>query len=180
MVFNINPGAQIPHLVKGDICVIQGNEYPYLGEVGSKVEIPLTCIGVFKIKLTGQYYLRHKKDQVIEREYTNQIVSAVLNDTAPITRERVNKEIFNVPICQGDNYLKVLLKQILNSMKIDLRDYKDRFGNDNRMNNMRRLITGPANLTYEKFLEWLEILEYSHGISIYKPDGSIFNYEEHQ
>lgn len=175
MVYSINPNDVIPHLIKGDICVIGGVEYPYLGEFNSKIDVPKNKLGVYYIKPLKSYCLRHmKKDAIDPEQNVRNIVSAALNDRAPVMRERVNKEIFSSSIEPSDNYLKVILKQILNSLQIDLRDYKDKFGDDNRMNNMKRLITNPVNLSYEKFTEWLDILGLTHEITIKNLDGSIF------
>lgn len=176
MIYEIQPGSVIPHLIKGDICVINGAEYPFLGEFDAKKQVPAKH-GVYYLKPVCQYHLRHEKSNGVEKLFgSDHIVNMVLNDTAPVLRERINKEIFNVPIQPGDNYLKVILKNVINSMQIDLRDYKPKFGSDNRMNNMRRLLVGDQNLTYEKFLEWFDILGYSNEILVYDPDGKLVEF----
>lgn len=180
MVYDITPGMNFPYLIKGDVCNIDGIDYLFIGDVKSKTELPVGQINVvYRIENDGiqRYYLRHQKSEAVGKKFNQSIIQHIANDTSPVIRERVNKVVFTVPIEAEDNYLKVRVKQIINHMQIDIRDYKDRFGSDNRMNNMRRLLTGPANLTYEKFLEWLDILGYTHDMTIYDTDGKIFKCE---
>ena len=71
--------------------------------------------------------------------------------------------------------MKVAIKQILHEMQIDINDYRSRFSSDNHINNMKRLMVSDANITFDKFLEWLDILGYSYQLNIIRPDGTSFS-----
>ena len=175
MVHNISPGGIIENMHAGDTCVICGKEYPFLGYINSTSELKRNSVGVYIIRATNKVLLRHPKT---ENEVTSSFQSQQLNyiekgikDEPIDNKPRYIKEVFNPPIKPTDNYLKVRLKKILNIIQIDIRDYKDKFQNDNHLNNMRRLIIGDANLTYEKFIEWLDILGYNNEVIIYDNNG---------
>lgn len=176
MIYKLYPGSRMPHLVPGDICNIGGKDFPYIGEYNSKNDIPKGLIGVFKNLTTDNYELRHSKtDFGIIEEYNKHMLVQMANDPEPLPVERVNKEIFDPPILPTDNHLKVAIKQILHEMQIDINDYRSRFSSDNHINNMKRLMVSDANITFDKFLEWLDILGYSYQLNIIRPDGTSFS-----
>lgn len=183
MVHNISPGGEIiENMHVGDICLICGKEYPFLGYINSKSELNPKSIGVYIVKETQQVLLRHPKKEInLIRSFQSQQLNLIekgIKDEPVDNKPKYIKEVFNPAIKANDNYLKVRLKKILNIMQIDIRDYKDKFQNDNHLNNMRRLIIGDANLTYEKFIEWLDILGYTHDVIIYDNNGNVVSDNE--
>ncbi len=174
MVHSINPGGILPYMQRGDICVIGGKEYPFIGRIRSVKELG-NASGVYILESNGKYYLRHpkKETEIIDafRESQIEAVATGIAENPIAAAPNYVREIFDPPITESDNYLKVKLKKIIHYMQIDIRDYKNRFQNDNHYNNMRRLLVTDANLTIEKFQEWMDILDCAYEMKVYAPNG---------
>jgi hypothetical protein len=172
MIYQLYPGIQIPKLVIGDIVIIQGQNFTFRGEVQDKASIPPQTVGVYLCKDTKDYILHHpKRDTEIIQEYTEHMVKNIAKDDTQITREKQNKDVFVLPIHPEDNYLKVILKRILIRLKIDFNDYRFKFSSDNHFNNTKRAIQGSSNISFEKFIEILDILDLKYEINIFGKDG---------
>lgn len=162
----------------GDICIVNGCRLPFIGTISYAETYKHQYPCVYILKENGNIWFRHPKG---DKEIFAMTMQYKLNQSASNTnnfgksRDRIDKEIFVVPPSPNDNYLKLIIKNILMQKQIDLKDIKDKFDNVNHMNNMKRLITSNANLTYEKFVEWLEILGWSHKIDVYNENGQIYN-----
>jgi hypothetical protein len=175
MIYRLYPGSPIPKLIVGDTVIIMGKSFPYRGEVESKASMPLVQ-GIYKCIDTENYYLRHSiKDTEIIHGYTNHLVKEVATDNTPVTREKKNKDIFVLTILPEDNFLKVILKRILIKLRIDFNDYRHKFMSDNHFNNTKRAIQGGSNISFEKFVEILDILDLKYKIDIFTKDGEPFD-----
>jgi hypothetical protein len=174
MKYYLYPGCEIPNLIEGDIVYVKNKAFIYRGSVPTYDQIPYGIEGLYFIEATRKYNLRHnKKYEDIIALYRDYELQSIAQKTVPTLRNKVHKEVFAFPVEESDNYLKVLVKKILLTMKVDMREYRNKFRNDNDMNNMKRLISsGKGKLTYEKFVEWLEVLGYSHTITLYDPEGN--------
>jgi hypothetical protein len=167
VIYKLYPGCNIPWFVYGDTAIIGGKEFRFLGEAAFPNKIPME-VGLYRISSNNTYILRHSTcDKDIISEYQGYHLEKIVEDLSPVKRERQDKEIFCVPIYPEDNQLKVILKKVFFTIQVDLRDYRHKFSSDNHINNMKRLITGPANLSYEKFSEFLDILGLNCNIEIY-------------
>lgn len=176
MVYKIYPGCRIPFLVPGDICNIGGTDFKYLGEYANAKSVPYGLIGVYKNLASNSYELRHKQsDTAIIESYNNYMINQIANDPTPMPPERVVKEVFDPPITNKDNYLKIQIKQILHRKQLGINELRPRFSSDNHMNNMRRLLISDVNLTMEKYLEWLDILGFTFDrIVLLDENGEVF------
>jgi hypothetical protein len=170
----IYPGSDVPFALPGDEFEIEGKVFPYIGELNSIADansyIP---VGVYRIKLTGNYFLHHSKSQnpEIVEAYQQHKLQLLESDNEIYKREKVSKEIFRANIKQNDSHLKVVMKKLLDALQIDIHDYKDKFQNDNHMNNMKRLITSDAGLTFDKFVEFINIFDCAFNLEVYLPNG---------
>jgi hypothetical protein len=172
MIYQLYPGSPIPNLKIGDSVIIRGKKFLYRGEVEDKSSIPKKAVGLYLCKDSNNYYLHHpKRDTEIIQEYNAYMVQNIAMDTAPITREKKNKDVFVLPIYSEDNYLKVVLKRILIKLQIDFNDYRYKFVSDNHFNNTKRAIQGTSNISFEKFIEILDILDLSYNIDIFRKNG---------
>jgi hypothetical protein len=164
-------------MIPGDFVMVNNRKFVYRGIVPTVTDVPHGQAGVYFIQKLRQYLLRHPTEYSdIVQSYADYTIQQMIH-LGPAVHERVSKEVFSAPINPEDNYLKSLIKKILLREQIDIKDYRDRFINDNHMNNMKRLITGTSNLTYEKFIEWSEVLGYSHSIHLYDSKGVEFDHE---
>jgi hypothetical protein len=164
-------------MIPGDFVMVNNYKFVYRGMVSTVTDVPHGQPGVYFIQKLRQYLLRHPTEFIdIVQSYSDYMIHQMVH-SGPAVHERVSKEVFSNPINADDNYLKVLIKKILLKERIDIKDYRQRFINDNHMNNMKRLITGNSNLTYEKFIEWSEVLGYTHSIHLYDEHGDEFDHE---
>lgn len=149
---------------------ILGYELKYLGEFNSINDVP-NELGFYTLLSTNELYARHPKNEYfkpLQIQAMSSNIQNISNDRVIRKRERMNKEILEVEIMPDDNHLKVLIKQIIQNNDIDLKDYRHKFKSDNHLNNMKRLLVADNNMTWEKFLEWLDILEYEYKLGIQK------------
>lgn len=188
MLYKLNPTEVAPYLVPGDQCEVAGHVFDYIDEVNNYKEIPPNKIGLFRLKdeterqKTPIYMLVHPRIwSSITRARQEEIFSQIAADNSIIEEpkiDRPDKNVFAPPIYPEDNELKVRIKQILQQEQIDIRDLRPKFRSDNHMNNLSRLIKNRGvELTWNRFLEWLDILGYSHQVSIYGPDGNLCTFE---
>ncbi len=180
MIYTLQPGSTIPKFKMGDTAVIMGKCFPYRGSVATKKQIPPLSIGIYLCTDTMQYCLHHvkKDDPEIITAYNMHIITSISEDKTPVTREKQFKEIFTIPITPEDNYLKVLVKRALQTLKIDIADYRHKFNNENHYNNTKRSLISESTLSYEKFCEILYILDLKHTIQIYDADNKPFIFED--
>jgi len=179
MVYQLFPGIQIPLLKIGDVLVISGKQFQYRGTVRSLKDIP-QVVGVYLCLDNNSYYLHHKKDENkdIIMAYNKHHVENIAKDDNPVTRIPENIEIFTVPIYPEDNFLKMLIKKVLYTLKLDTVQYKKLFMNENHYNNTKRSLTSKSVLSYEKFCELLDLLGLTHTITISYKDGSDFTFDK--
>jgi hypothetical protein len=167
------------YIAIGDTCVINNNIFVYRGDISTIQEcydrqMPL---GVYRLLDTDEFVLFHDRNVTgdIVEAYHDYMIDQMETDTEVTPRKKVQRNIFKVEIKHTDNYLKVLIKKILTEMQIDFHDYENRFKNENAMNNMKRLIQGNTNITWEKFAELSDILGFTWELSIHLPNGEKLN-----
>ena len=172
-----------PILQLGDTVTIFDNIYPFKGNIATKHDIPnkqtKDSIGVYLCLDTNNYYLHHlSSEKHIISAYRNLTIKAIATDNSPVTRIPETTEIINFPIYLEDNFLKVLIKRILNVKQLDVMQFKKLFHNENHYNNTKRALLSKSSLSYEKFCEMLDLLGMSHVITILDQDKNIFKLED--
>lgn len=191
MLYELTPTEIAPYLVDGDQISVAGHIFDYKGEVNTAKEIPPGIIGAFRLKdetdrqKTPIYMLVHPRIwNSITRSRQEALFSQIAADNSIMEEpkiERPDKNVFAPPIYPEDNTLKVKIKQILQKEQLDIRDLRPKFRSDNHMNNLSRLIKNRGvELTWNRFLEWLDILDYSYGLDIYDASGNPCNFIEDQ
>ncbi len=189
MLYELNPTEIAPYLVEGDQASIGGHIFDYKGEVDNIKKIPPNTIGLFRLKdeslrqKTPIYSLVHPIIwSSITRARQDAIFSQIAADNSVLEEpkiDRPDKNVFAPPIYPDDNELKVRIKQILQREQLDIRDLRPRFRSDNHMNNLARLIKNRGvELTWNRFIEWLDILNYSHKVDIYDSNGNLCDFSE--
>ena len=73
--------------------------------------------------------------------------------------EEVKKGVFNVPITEGDDPLKRLIKVAIFKKVVYLKDYKQRGTTAHLINNMRSGLKGKQKMSIPCIMNWCEILD---------------------
>ena len=83
-----------------------------------------------------------------------------------------DKRIFKVPLVEGEDPLKRLIKVALIKMNVDLNDYKDKGSTPHLINNMRSALKRSSKMMMPYFVYWCEILGVDYLLTITDPsDG---------
>ena len=69
-----------------------------------------------------------------------------------------NSEIYTATIRENDDFLKYMVKELINRKHINLRNYKGRFNNEYALNNMKSGLNKSTKMTVPNFTKWMEVL----------------------
>lgn len=154
-------------LKKGYAYIKDDVVYPYRGKVKGTAD--LSAPGIYK--KSGEHIFTEPSDDEIETLYdVSHIVSL---DTEMIMHHieehsenygvseviiNNNSDIYKPSITEDDDFLKYIVKQIILSKKINLRDYKSKFPNEYALNNMKSGLNRKTKMTVPNFKSWCEIL----------------------
>jgi len=159
-------------LVIGSSYLIFGYRLEYFGQFTTVDEALEKCpnkVGFYIVR--DDVYVRHfttQKYEHLKNMATKCLVKKLATDREVVKRPKIRKDSHKLEINQDDNHLKIFIKNIINREEIDIRDLRDKFISDNHMNNLKRLLTGDVNMSWEKYIEWLEILDYDYSMDIFK------------
>lgn len=87
---------------------------------------------------------------------------------SPEEIERINmaSEFKSYPISPDDDFLKVLVKTVINLKKINPKVYASRLPKKHKMSNMINALTGDTMMSMRYFLAWKELLEIDFDITV--------------
>lgn len=96
-----------------------------------------------------------------------------ISNTQPLeedmSEEPEDKKVFYVPLVDGEDPLKRLLKVAIWRLKINLKDYKGK-GSAHCINNLRSGLKGKQKMSIQSIMKWCEILDLMLVIKITNPD----------
>ena len=133
----------------------------YLGTFEYLADVPKKK-GFYVLTRTMEFGIKHPPcDELLQMHADLRKVTMRNIANYKLTAQR-NQNIVGdkFEITEEDNYLKIRLKELIMENNINVANYKHRFQNDNHYNNMKRLLVGNAPLSWEKFIEFLEIFEF--------------------
>ena len=81
------------------------------------------------------------------------------------------KEIFTVPLRDGEDPLKRGIKLALGDKNICLKDYKHKCPSPHLLNNMKSALKSPQKMTVPYFINWCEIIDLTYSIKVISKDG---------
>lgn len=94
-----------------------------------------------------------------------------LNEDIP---DEVKKGIFNVPLTEGDDPLKKLIKVAIFKKVVYLRDYKQKGTTAHLINNMRSGLKGKQKMSIPCAMNWCEILDMILIIKVTNPSNGVW------
>lgn len=82
------------------------------------------------------------------------------------------KDVFTVPLRQGEDPLKRIIKLALGDKKISLKDYRHKCPSPHLLNNMKSALKSAQKMTVPYFMNWCEIIDLTYSIKVTsKKDG---------
>lgn len=84
------------------------------------------------------------------------------------------KEVFTVPLLEGEDPLKRGIKLALGDKRIDLRDYKHKSPTPHLLNNMKSALKSKQKMTLPYFMNWCEIIDLSYSFKVINPSDGIW------
>lgn len=101
----------------------------------------------------------------------------VISNHSPLNMEipeEVKKGVFNVPIAEGDDPLKRLIKVAIFKKVVYLKDYKQRGTTAHLINNMRSGLKGKQKMSIPCAMNWCEILDMVLIIKVTNPATGVW------
>ena len=84
------------------------------------------------------------------------------------------KEVFTVPLTDGEDPLKRGIKLALGEKQVDLRDYKHKSPTPHLLNNMKSALKSSQKMTLPYFMNWCEIIDLVYSFKVVSPKDGIW------
>lgn len=163
-------------LKKGYAYIKDDVVYPYRGKLKGTADPSEP--GIYKVQ--GQYIFhepsQHEIDEIYSTSHlvefdTDAIIQKIAEHSENFEQPEIiinnNSDIYKPNITEEDDFLKVIVKKIILSKQINLRDYKSKFPNEYALNNMKSGLNRSTKMTVPNFTAWCEILGVNWDITIY-------------
>jgi hypothetical protein len=95
-------------------------------------------------------------------------ISVIAKSEASVTERGLTTSSIQYEINENDNELVRIIKENINSSKISLQDLYERVGNQSKAYNLFYGLSNRQTITYEKFCQWMKLLNCKHEIVITK------------
>lgn len=90
-----------------------------------------------------------------------------------VLSDEEKKDVFAPDIEDGDDELVRIVKNILFEKQINLKEVSYKFKDTMEMNNYKRALRIHRTMSFERFKEWMKILDYNWEINITSQDEEI-------
>lgn len=177
--YNVHPLPYDAGLMVVDEAYIDADlVMPYYGKVEDKVFKPgfyTRDDGVGAVQLVAKYPEKDERDHYsIDRviafeidKLVEKIKSEDFMTPEEIERINLNSEFRKFDINPDDDFLKVIIKTIINTKKVNLKIYANRLPERHSLGNMISSLSGKTKMSVTYFQIWSELLGFEYKLSIF-------------
>lgn len=156
-----------------------GYVYIYKGKVKKQDILEPGCVYLDKDK--NPVWVAHSEDVLDlyradrciqlsnDQIYEEILDKANFKEIDPVLLEQTD-DFFAPPICEGDDILKIIVKTVLQNMKVSIKATKTEI-NSYDITNMKSALTKPNKMSFRYFLKWKELLGFDCDINIHFQDA---------
>lgn len=155
---------------------------PYYGKADSiKNKKPGIYLVDNEVKILKPINKKAVKKYSVDRIYSNdkKDINKILSEFGVKNNENLpillsdTEDVFAPAILDSDNPLQILIKKALAKQQIDIKNYLPSFKSPSDLSNKKRSLCEHGKMSFERFTDWVDILQYGFEIRLFDSPDSV-------